>query len=180
MANLNGFDATQVPEGDQMGAVPEGQYVAVATASEFKPTKSGNGQYLQFVFDVIDGQYKGRKLWARLNLQNPNQMAREIAERELAQLCKAVGIVRPQDSAELHNKPVLLTVKVELDERKREGNVIKKYEPIKAPGGGMMAAQVNQQQPAQQQPAQQQPAYQQQQSFQQQQPAAGGKKPWEQ
>lgn len=130
MANLAGFDATQVPEQQDFSALPEGQYVAIATASEMKPTKSGTGEYLQITFEVLDGPQKGRKLWARLNLKNPNQTAVDIAQRELGALCKAVGVLRPRDSSELHNKPVLLTVGVEIDDKKRESNTIKKYAAI--------------------------------------------------
>ncbi len=130
MANLMGFDATQVPDQQEFTALPEGQYVAIATASEMKPTKSGTGEYLQITFEVLDGPQKGRKLWARLNLKNPNQTAVDIAQRELGAICKAVGVLRPRDSTELHNKPLLLTVGVEVDDRKRENNTIKKYAPV--------------------------------------------------
>lgn len=130
MANLAGFDASQVPEQQEFSALPEGQYVVIATASEMKPTKSGNGQFLQFTFEVLDGPQKGRKLWARLNLVNPNQTAVDIAQRELGAICRAVGVIKPSDSAELHNKPMLITVAVEIDDRKRESNIIKKYEAV--------------------------------------------------
>ena len=132
MANLAGFDASQVPEQQEFSALPEGQYVVIATASEMKPTKSGNGQFLQFTFEVLDGPQKGRKLWARLNLVNPNQTAVDIAQRELGAICRAVGVIKPSDSAELHNKPMLITVAVEIDDRKRESNIIKKYEAVAA------------------------------------------------
>ena len=137
MANLAGFDASQVPEQQEFSALPEGQYVVIATASEMKPTKSGNGQFLQFTFEVLDGPQKGRKLWARLNLVNPNQTAVDIAQRELGAICRAVGVIKPSDSAELHNKPMLITVAVEIDDRKRESNIIKKYESV---GHGAAAA----------------------------------------
>ena len=137
MANLAGFDASQVPEQQEFSALPEGQYVVIATASEMKPTKSGNGQFLQFTFEVLDGPQKGRKLWARLNLVNPNQIAVDIAQRELGAICRAVGVIKPSDSAELHNKPMLITVAVEIDDRKRENNIIKKYEAV---GPGAAAA----------------------------------------
>jgi len=130
MADLSGFDASQVPEQQEFSALPEGQYVVIATSSEMKPTKAGNGKFLQFVFEVLDGPQKGRKIWARLNLVNPNQAAVDIAQRELAAICRAVGVLKPSDSAELHNKPILLTVAVELDDRKRENNIIKKYEAV--------------------------------------------------
>lgn len=137
MASLQGFDANQVPEQQEFSALPPGQYVAIATASEMKPTRSGDGQYLQFSFEVLDGPMKGRKLWSRMNLVNRNQTAVDIAQRELAAMCRAVGVPKPNDSSELHNKPLLLTVEIEMDERRRENNVIKKFEAT--PTGGFQA-----------------------------------------
>lgn len=148
MANLAGFDASQVPEQQSFDALPEGQYVVIATASEMKPTKNGNGQYLQFTFEVVDGPMKGRKLWARLNLVNQNETAVDIAKRELGAICRAVGIIKPADSAELHNKPILVTVAVEVDDRNRQSNIIKKYESVTggvAAGGFAPATVVAQQ-----------------------------------
>ena len=146
MASLQGFDASQVPEQQSFDALPEGQYVVIATASEMKPTKNGQGQFLQFTFEVLDGPCKGRKLWARLNLVNANQTAVDIAQRELGAICRAIGILKPNDSAELHNKPLMVTVAVEKDDRNRESNVIKKYEsvnggvPVAAPAPAAAAA----------------------------------------
>jgi hypothetical protein len=138
MANLAGFDASQVPEQQEFSALPAGQYVVIATASEEKVTKAGTGKYLQITFEVMDGPQKGRKLWDRLNLWNQNQTAKDIAQRALGAMCRAVGVIRPNDSSELHNKPMLITVDVELDDRQRESNVIKKYEPLA--GGAAPAA----------------------------------------
>lgn len=135
MANLAGFDASQVGDMQTFDALPEGQYVVIATASEMKPTKTGTGKYLQFTLEVLDGPYKNRKLFARLNLVNSNQMAVDIAQRELGAICKAVGIIKPNDSAELHNRPMLVSVGVEIDDKKRESNVIRKYEPVGALNG---------------------------------------------
>jgi hypothetical protein len=132
MGNLAGFDATTVPESD-FSAMPKDSYPMIATESEFKPTKSGDGEYLQFTFEVLDGQYKGRKVWARLNLKNKKQSAVDMAQRELASICKAVGVPRPNSSAELHNIPLIVYLDTERDDRDREVNVIKKYEPF---GGG--------------------------------------------
>lgn len=134
MANLQGFDANDVPEQEGFSAIPKGQYTAIAIESEMKPTKKGTGEYLQFTFEVLDGSCKGRKVWARMNIKNPNPTAQDIGQRELAQFCKAVGVVRPNDSSELHNLPVLLHVDTELDDRQRESNVIKKYEAVNGAG----------------------------------------------
>jgi hypothetical protein len=140
MASLAGFDANEVPEDEGFRALPKGAYPAIAVESEMKPTKKGTGEYLQFTFEILDGKGKGRKVWARMNIKNPNSTAQDIGQRELAQFCKAVAVNRPNDSAELHNLPVLLHLDTEIDDRDREVNVIKKYEAI----GG---AQTQQQQP---------------------------------
>ena len=87
MADLHGFDANQVKPTTDFVPLPAGKYLAVIVESEFKPTKSGNGSYLELTFEVIDGEHKGRKLWARLNLDNPNPTAVEIARAELSAIC---------------------------------------------------------------------------------------------
>ena len=79
MANLKGFNANEVEPADELEPIPTGKYVAVITDSEMKPTKSGSGNYLQLTFQVIEGEYANRLLWVRLNLENPNSTAVEIA-----------------------------------------------------------------------------------------------------
>ena len=111
MANLNGFNANNVDPATDFEPIPAGKYAAVITNSEMKPTKSGNGQYLELTFQVIDGPYKNRLLWSRLNLDNPNAQAVQIAHGELSAICRAVGVMQPKDSIELHNLPLLVTVK---------------------------------------------------------------------
>jgi hypothetical protein len=115
MATLN-FNANTVEPSADFEAIPPGKYLAAITESEMKPTKSGQGQYLQLTFQLLDGPYKGRYLWARLNLQNPNPTTVQIAKGELSAICRACGVMTPQDSVELHNIPLVVHVKV----RKRE------------------------------------------------------------
>jgi len=136
MADLNGFNANEVEPTTEFDPIPAGKYLAVIGESEMKPTKSGTGTYLQFKFEVLDGQYKGRHLWARLNLDNPNQLAVKIARAELSAICRAVGVMAPKDSVELHNLPLLITVKC----KKREDtgditNEIKGYAKKEAASG---------------------------------------------
>lgn len=111
MANLQGFDANHVEPTTDFDPIPAGKYLAVITESEVKPNKSGTGSYLQFTFQVIEGEYKNRFLWARLNLDNPNETAVKIARAELSAICRAVGVMAPNDSVELHNLPLVIAVK---------------------------------------------------------------------
>jgi hypothetical protein len=111
MADLRGFDANTVEPAGDFDPIPAGKYLAVITESEMKPTKAGTGNYLQLTFQVIDGPYANRLLWARLNLDNPNDTARKIAQGELSAICRAVGVLAPNDSVELHNLPLLIHVR---------------------------------------------------------------------
>jgi len=111
MADLRGFDANNVEPAGDFEPIPAGKYLAVITDSEMKPTKAGTGSYLQLTFQVIDGEYRNRLLWARLNLDNPNDTARKIAQGELSAICRAVGVMSPTDSVELHNLPLVIHVR---------------------------------------------------------------------
>lgn len=110
MAKLN-FDANQVEPSTAFEAVPAGKYMAVVTQSEMKPTKKGDGSFLELTLEVIEGEHKGRKVWDRLVLDHPNPMTVKIARAKLSALCRAVGVMQPQDSAQLHNLPVGVAVK---------------------------------------------------------------------
>lgn len=128
MADLRGFNAHAVEPNESFDPVPAGEYLCVITASEDKPTKSGNGSYLELEFEVIDGPFKGRKLWDRLNLANPNDLAVKIARATLSAICRAVGVMEPKDSCELHDLPLLVKVRVEKRADTDEpSNVIKGY-----------------------------------------------------
>lgn len=110
MAQIPTFDATQVNPESQFEPIANGDYPIMFVESEMKQTKAGTGAYLQLVAEVIEGPQKGRRLWERLNLQNQNQTAVEIAQRALSQICHAIGQMQVNDSAELHNKPLMATV----------------------------------------------------------------------
>ena len=118
MANLNGFNANEVEPTTSFDPLPAGKYLAAITESELKATKNGGGSYLQLTFTILEGEYKNRVVWARLNLHNPNATAVKIARSELSAICRAVGVMQPRESVELHNLPLLITVKC----KKREDN----------------------------------------------------------
>lgn len=111
MADLRGFDANQVEPSSDFEPVPAGKYLAVITESEMRPNKAGTGSYLQLTFAVVEGEHKGRFLWARLNLDNPNAVAVQIAKAELSAVCRAVGVLAPTDSTDLHDLPLVIHVK---------------------------------------------------------------------
>ena len=141
MANLSGFDAREVDPAVGFEPIPADKYLAVITGSEMKQTKAGDGQYLELTFQVIEGEYKGRSLWARLNLDNPNTTAVQIARAELSAICRAIGVMTPKDSHELHDLPLVISVKLKKREDNGEmTNEIKGYEKKEATGQPQQAS----------------------------------------
>ena len=110
MATLN-FNANEVEPSTGYEAIPAGKYLAVIVDSEMKPNKAGTGEYLQLEFEIIEGEYRNRKVWTRLNLHNPNPDAVRMARADLSAICHAVNVIQPGDSVELHNLPLTITVK---------------------------------------------------------------------
>jgi len=144
MANLNGFDARTVDPASTFDPLPAGKYVVAVTGSEMKPTKAGDGSFLELKFEVLEGEHKGRNVWARLNMNNPNAVAVKIARSELSAICHAVGVMAPKDSVELHNIPLMITVKLKKrDDTGELANEIKGYARKEVAAGQPQQAQSN-------------------------------------
>lgn len=110
MARLN-FNAGTVDPRPDFDPIPAGKYVAMIIDSEVKPTKAGTGNYLQLKFQILEGEFKDRLVWARFNLDNPNPKAVQIAQAELSALCRAINVMAFQETVELHHLPVVINVK---------------------------------------------------------------------
>ena len=162
MASLN-FDASQVSPKDE--PIPAGDYVAQIRDSEIKDTKAGTGQVLRLTWVILDGPFVGRTVFDRINVQNQNPTAEKIGQQTLSSICHTLGVLRLQDSIQLHNIPCKISVKIKKDDKHGDGNEIKGYSAIgqqrpafAAPQPQQFAPQQPAQQPAYQQPAPQQPA----------------------
>jgi hypothetical protein len=109
MATLN-FDSTNVAPAVAPEAIPAGWYPVYMSASEMKPTTKNDGFYLSTEFTIMDGPYAKHKLFDRMNLQNANPVAVDIAYKTLSAICHAVGVIQVADSAQLHNRPLMAKV----------------------------------------------------------------------
>lgn len=134
MAFIN-FNASGVDTTSQYAALPAGDYEAMVTASQQKTTKDGSGSYLELTIEIQGGQFGGRKIWDRLNLQNKNPKAVEIAQKQLAQLCHATGVLQVNDSEQLHNIPVVMKLSCKHDDYSGEmRNEVKGYKALARTG----------------------------------------------
>ena len=78
MVQIN-FDATQVePNEGRPDPVPAGWYDVVIVESEAKQTQRKTGYFLALTYQIVSGEFKGRKVFQNINLQNPNEEAVRI------------------------------------------------------------------------------------------------------
>jgi hypothetical protein len=123
-------------------AVPAGEYIAIIENSDYVPNKKGTGNYLGLTYQIIEGNFKGRKIFENLNLENQNQQAEQIARKSLNSIGLATGITDIKDSSQLHNIPMLIDVGIKDDPNYGLQNRIKKHSALP----GSMAQQPQTQQ----------------------------------
>jgi len=133
------FNPNQVEPSQSLEPVPAGEYKLALSQSEIVETKNRDGKYLKCEFVILEGAHKGRKVWANFNCWNKNQVAVEIAWRQLGDLCRACGFYRDlEDSSALHNIPFAAKLSIKKSEGYRDQNEISEY--IAKPGPGGQAA----------------------------------------
>lgn len=121
----NGFDTGSVPPAEDFVAIPPGKYPALVEKAEVKSTKAGNGHYVELTLSILDGQYKNRKLFDRINIDNPSQECVSIGLRSLAALGQAIGLTSISDTSQLLQKVCIAHVKV-----KDEQNYVRTYSSL--------------------------------------------------
>lgn len=118
MADLNGFNANDHEDMADFSALPEGWYLVNITKDEVKTSQANQAsKYLKIEMTVLDGPFKGRKVWNNLNLWYDNVDASKkqnvigMAQREMATLCRTVNVLNPASSEQLYNIPFGIKIK---------------------------------------------------------------------
>lgn len=126
MADLGGLGLKE-QKAASFELVPAGDYRAIVTKSEMKPTKDGTGKRLNVTLQITGGQYQNRTLFDGFNVVNNSAQAQEISRAQLKALCIAVNVPDPQTSEQLHNKPLMIKVGIKKGQDGTDQNVIKSY-----------------------------------------------------
>ena len=109
--DLSNYNIHEVEPMGTFEPLPADWYRCVIADTEERETKKQDGSYLMLTIEVIDGKYQGRKIFDRLNLQNKNPVAVDIARRSLASIAKAIN-VDPKNSSDLIDIPLMVKVAV--------------------------------------------------------------------
>ncbi len=135
------FNATTVAPSEPRSPVPAGTYVARIIESALKPTRSG--EMLALTYEIIEGQFARRRIWGNLNVKNQNVDAQTYAQRDLKDICVAVGMPNGfNDSSEIHNRPLRIRVTVKTDPQYGDKNEVKGYEGISGAIPSIMTTQM--------------------------------------
>lgn len=136
-----GFDASQ-HQSQSFDVLPAGDYEAIIVKSEMKANSAQTGKMLKLQLQIINGPFQNRVLFDQLNIDNPSDKAKQIALGTLSDICKAVNVLTPKDSSELHDKPLRIKVVVKKSDEYGEQNNIKSYKPRNAGGASIPAPPV--------------------------------------
>lgn len=113
LGNMNLASKDYESEGFEL--LPPMDYKAHVVKSSIETNKKQTGEVLTLEFEILDGAYKGRKFWDRLNISHENTTTEEIARKQLRKLIEAAGLpLDLKDSEKLHYKPVVAVIKQEI------------------------------------------------------------------
>jgi hypothetical protein len=130
-AILAGFNAAEVTPQTARTLLPKGWYTVVISNTTNKINKAGTGSYLELELQVVDGEHNGRRVWDRLNLDNPNQTAVDIAKASLSSICHAVGALTPRTPEDLKDKPLEALIDIQPAKGEySESNVVRGYQAV--------------------------------------------------
>jgi hypothetical protein len=112
MASID-FNANNVkPDEGRGDPIPNAWYNMAAKELKLEPTSKGDGQKITGIFEVMDGIFKGRKVYHNFNWVNPSEQAQNIGRAQFSALCHATRILQVNDTQQLLNIPFKAKVKV--------------------------------------------------------------------
>lgn len=143
------FVPEDAPEGDDFEPLPKGFYGFEIVECEVASNKKGDGRNLRLKYQQVDG---GRTIQEWFSVDNPSEVAQNIARGKLAKLSRIVGLPGiPAKSEKLIGKKLDLKLDIETwtaaDGKTGTQNVIKGHDEFKGAtkvAAKAVAKQVNQ------------------------------------
>jgi hypothetical protein len=124
------FDTNSVEPAAGFEALPAGWYPVQISNAEIMDTRSGTGKYLKLELEVIGDHHAGRRVFARMNIVNPNPQAVQIAMRELAAVGQALNLAAITDTAELIGGQLQVKLVIKAEAGQEPQNEVKGYKPL--------------------------------------------------
>lgn len=120
------FDARNIPPASvgvsQLPVSDKDGHLVTITDGEVKPTSKGDGGLLELTLTIMEGEYAGQSGAYRLNLWNPSDQARDIAQRQMSAVCHVTNVFGVQDARQLFNIPFRAVVALQKGNEKNNNN----------------------------------------------------------
>jgi len=114
--SFNAGQAIEMPSDSKSAdfePVPAGRYSAMVTESAIKPTKAGDGEYIELTWEIIGGPHNNRKWWQMYQVKNKSEKAVSMAQADLSAICKAMGREGFDMTEDLHNHEIVVDLEIE-------------------------------------------------------------------
>lgn len=92
--------------------IPKGEYTIKCTDAETKTTRSG-GEMIAATFEVVGGEYDGRKVWNNYNIHNDSEKAQKIGREQVASWARACGKPNASSFDELLERKFIASIDIE-------------------------------------------------------------------
>jgi uncharacterized protein DUF669 len=110
------FDPSQYEGTADFVPIPPGwQSAQIVEASCKEALNNSSSTYMLAVFEIVEGEHKGRKIFQNVTLTNQNQQAVEIGQRLLTDICNALKIGPLKNLEVLQYKPMKVRVGIKRD-----------------------------------------------------------------
>lgn len=107
-------------------AIPGGKYLA--EIRESRAEKTDRGKRAVFIWTILKGEFKGRKIFVNANYGYGGEAA-AMAEKIFTSMVEATGTSEKiEDTKQFHKIPCWITVTVQKQEGYNDSNQIQKYE----------------------------------------------------
>jgi len=120
MAQLN-HDQSQVQPLDDFSPLPAGKYNVIVEKVEDRLSKSSPAEYTNFTLSVLDGEFKGRKIFDKYFYANVSQKCLDYNQRKLQGLIAASGF-QITNTLQLTNVITVVDIK-----KTDDGNEVNSY-----------------------------------------------------
>jgi hypothetical protein len=84
----------------------------VADDGSFTIEGVAKGKYLELVWEVLDGECKGSRVWQRIMTEHTSEKCVVMGRRKLSSVCHALDVMQLNDSSGLHSIPTTIRVSV--------------------------------------------------------------------
>lgn len=128
MASIAGVYNPDAEPSSGFTLLPDDTYTLEVVESDYSANSDGDGMTLALKTQVMEGEHEGRTYFIWMDLEHNDDKRQERGQRDFAALRRAVGVLAPEDTDELHFKP--FQAKIGSYTSKKTGkvnNTIKEY-----------------------------------------------------